>query len=358
VKKYFFAAAILAAVGLWAGCGSSGPQALYAVSKTTNEVTGYTISGSTLTAINTPVSTSPGTVPVAAVAHPNGKFLYVADSGNDDVSVFSIDGSGGLTLSSTNAAAGNTPTALAMEPDGNYLFVADTGVNELTIYSIDSGSGDLTPITNSPYPLQFKPDCLIQDPVLTVLFAASKSEVISIPISSGAPEAYNVYSSSATFPAATNPKAMATDPASRFLYVADDATNVVYAYGIASDGSLSSITGSPFQLVSGVEPFSMAVDPSGSYLYVANQSSNNVSGFAITQGTGALTAVAGSPFTTGAGSSPSSVTFDGKSGNLYVANYGTSSISGFSMNSSTGVLTSLGAATQTYANPIWLTTVD
>jgi YVTN family beta-propeller protein len=291
------------------------------------------------------------------VAHPNGKFLYVADSGNDDVSVFSIDGSGGLTLSSTNAAAGNTPTALAMEPDGNYLFVADTGVNELTIYSIDSGSGDLTPITNSPYPLQFKPDCLIQDPVLTVLFAASKSAVISIPISSGAPVEYNELLSSAA-PVATNPTAMAIDPASRFLYVSDGTSNIVYGYGVASDGSLSAITGSPFQLVSGINPASMAVDPSGSYLYVANQGSNNVSGFAITQGTGALTAVAGSPFTTGAGSSPSSVTFDNKSGNLYVANYGTHSILGFSMNSSTGVLTSLGAATQTYANPIWLTTVD
>jgi 6-phosphogluconolactonase (cycloisomerase 2 family) len=270
--------------------------------------------------------------------------------------VFSVNGSGGLTLASTNANAGTHPVALAVEPDGNYLFVADSGTTSasaLTIFSIDSSSGSLTPIAGSPYPLQFKPTCLLQSPVLSALFAAAQNEVISIPIASGAPEKYIITIPSAA-PTATSPTAIVTDSASRFLYVADSGA-LIYAYTIASDGTIAAVPGSPFA-AGGVKPASLAIDPTGSYLFVANQDSNNVTGFAITQSTGALAPISGSPFA--AGAQPSSITFDNKSGNLYVANIGASTVSGYSMNSSTGALTSLGTAFPTTPNPIWLTTVD
>jgi YVTN family beta-propeller protein len=338
-------------MGLWAGCGSGGTHVLYAVSKTTNQVTGYTISGSTLTQIATPVTTGASSVPVAAVAHPNGNFLYVADSGSNEVSVFAIDGSGALTANPANADAGSQPSALAIQPNGDFLYVADAplaGSSTLTVYSVDSSSGSLTPITGSPFPLQFKPAAIVQDPVLTVLFAAAQ-ETFSIPtLSTGAPEQYAGYSGT------TTPSAIAIDSASRFLYVADSSSAVILGYTIASDGSLAEL--SPPFAAGGLKPVSLAIDPSGTYLFVANQGSNSVYGFIIAQGTGALTAIAGSPFPVG--SAPSSLAFDNKSGNLYVANSGGNSISGFSMNSTTGVLTSLGAATATGATPVWLTVLD
>jgi YVTN family beta-propeller protein len=78
-------------------------------------------------------------------------------------------------------------------------------------------------------------------------------------------------------------------------------TSTVNAYTINSDGSLTSVPGSPFA-TGGMNGKAVAVTPDGKRLYVSNQGSNNVSGFDIA-GDGSLTAIAGSPWLTG-GTSP------------------------------------------------------
>jgi 6-phosphogluconolactonase (cycloisomerase 2 family) len=347
VNKYFYGVALLALAGLCASCGGSGTHVLYVLSPGASEVTGYTISGASLSEVATPVTT--GLDPVSLAVHPSGNFLYAADSAANEISVLSIGGSGEYSLVSTNASNLSEPIAVAADPSGAYLYAANGGGNTLAAFSVDTSSGSLAPITGSPFSTPFRPKCMIESPVLTVLYAGSQGFVWEIPMAPTGPEEY------LSFSGAGNPSALAIDPANRFLYVADSSANVVYAYTIASDGSVALVSGAPFA-AGGSTPVAMAIDPSGSFLYVVDKGSNWVSGFAIDQTTGALTAVSGSPFSVG--TAPVSAAFDGNTGNLYISNQGSNNVSSFSMSSTSGVLSSLGAAAAVSSGPAAIVIVD
>lgn len=88
-------------------------------------------------------------------------------------------------------------------------------------------------------------------------------------------------------------------PSGQFLYVSDDGTNMVKAFVITLNGSLSEISGSPFPAAGAINPQCLAIDPSGRFLYATNYTSNTISAFTVDSSTGALTPVAGSPFAAG-----------------------------------------------------------
>jgi len=79
-------------------------------------------------------------------------------------------------------------------------------------------------------------------------------------------------------------------PNGSFLYVGG--SGGVSAFTVNSDGSLSSISGSPFTS-GGVTPFQLSIDGAGKFLYALDGASLSV--FSI-QSTGGLTLVPGSPF--------------------------------------------------------------
>jgi DNA-binding beta-propeller fold protein YncE len=111
---------------------------------------------------------------------------------------------------------------------------------------------------------------------------------------------------------------------------------LVSAYTIASDGTLTSVPGSPFAV--GKEPEDFAITPDGKYLYVTDAESNNVSAFSIASN-GSLSAVEGSPFAAGRTPVGVAVTPDGRY--LYVSDYGFNetppAISAFSISSEGGL---------------------
>ena len=131
-----------------------------------------------------------------------------------------------------------------------------------------------------------------------------------------------------------------------FLYVANSPNSNDLAGDISefsvdpNTGILTPVSGSPFQLVSGVS--ALATDPSSRFLY--GSSGTDVFAFTINPTTGALTAVPGSPFSTGTLSDPLSLAVDSTGKFLYVADFqGDGSPSGnniaeFSINASTGAL--------------------
>jgi len=81
-----------------------------------------------------------------AAVHPNGKFLYVSNRGNDSIAILSID-PGNRTL----AAAGGIPTGgkeprhFAIDPSGKYLLAENQFSNNIVVFKIDPGTGGLTP---------------------------------------------------------------------------------------------------------------------------------------------------------------------------------------------------------------------
>jgi 6-phosphogluconolactonase len=117
-----------------------------------------------------------------------------------------------------------------------------------------------------------------------------------------------------------NPSALALDPQSRFLYLANRGSNDVAAFQITRDsgiGRLIWIGNVPADL----GPAAIAEDSTGRFLYVANQIANDVTAYQINGTTGALTPL-GNNVPTGAG--PSSVAVDPSGKFVYIANLNTS----------------------------------
>ena len=99
----------------------------------------------------TPVSGSPFAVgdhpgPISPDAY--GKFLYVVDTGSNQISEFSVgSGSGQLTAIGSPLATGIGPNSIAVRKDDSYLFVANITAATVSDYAITPASGNLTLVT-------------------------------------------------------------------------------------------------------------------------------------------------------------------------------------------------------------------
>jgi len=95
-------------------------------------------------------SIATGLSPVAITIDPTSQFVYVANSGDNTVSAYTLSlASPYMTQIGSAVAAGTTPSAVVAEPYGKYLYVANTGDNTISAYSIDPLIGALTPITGT-----------------------------------------------------------------------------------------------------------------------------------------------------------------------------------------------------------------
>src|SRR5439155_16297928 len=57
-------------------------------------------------------------------AHPNGRFVYVANRGHDSIAIIRIDEtSGEATWIGTEPTRGSTPRYFAIDPEGRFLYV-------------------------------------------------------------------------------------------------------------------------------------------------------------------------------------------------------------------------------------------
>src|SRR5712675_2362631 len=94
------------------------------------------------------------------------------------------------------------------------------------------------------------------------------------------------------------PSALATASSGSFLYSANDGGGISAFTVNSSNGALTTVSGSPF--LSGLlVPTAIAVDPTSKFVYVADSGAAGIGGYAINSSTGALTTISGSPFLTG-----------------------------------------------------------
>lgn len=76
--------------------------------------------------------------------HPNGRWLYVSNRGDDLIAFHAIDSEGRLTLMENHPAETAIPSGMAIDPTGQWLVVAGRDGNSLTTFAIDSQTGRLT----------------------------------------------------------------------------------------------------------------------------------------------------------------------------------------------------------------------
>jgi 6-phosphogluconolactonase (cycloisomerase 2 family) len=303
------------------GCSSansaatSGISYLYVTAQANTTISAYTVTQSTgaLTTVGSALAT--GSLPSAMAVTPTGSALFVANTGSNNISTYTINSDGSLTAVSGTTATGTTPAGLAVDSGGKFLFVANQGSSSISVFSING----------------------------TTLAAAPGSPFTTIPVG-------------LSYPNGTLPAAVAVSASGKFLYVANQLANFVSAFSINSTSGALTPLGVPFYDDGQVSPSGVAVTPNGAFLYVANAGadSNNISAYAICDSVvnscanpsspdGTLTPVTGSPFPAGLG--PVSIAFDPGFNFAYVVDKGSNTISQYSYGPGDGVLTPLSPGT-------------
>jgi 6-phosphogluconolactonase len=236
--------------------------------------------------------------PAAFAKAPSGKFAYVLCAHSNQFSGFAIDqATNGLTAAGT-FTTGNNPLAAAIDLGSRFLYVANSGSNTVTCYTLDSGTGAATAIAGATVTTNFAPNGVAIDPLAGFLYVSTQFG------NGGDLEGFSINAvTGALTPLAGSPFAsflatgLQVHPSGKYIYVSDEAKGI-RAFSINGMGALTEIAGSPFP--AGNEPFGVSVDLVGRFLYTANFVSNDVSGFSVDANTGKLSPVPGSPFAVGA----------------------------------------------------------
>jgi 6-phosphogluconolactonase len=78
------------------------------------------------------------------LVHPNGKFVYSANRGNDSVTVYHADTNGKLTVQEVEPVRGSWPRNINLSPDADWLLAAGAHSNTVSVFRINGESGRLT----------------------------------------------------------------------------------------------------------------------------------------------------------------------------------------------------------------------
>ena len=128
-----------------------------------------------------------GTSPSSVAINLAGTFMFVANSGSNNVSGFKIcsgvnspqpgcpaDGSL-VPMDKSPFAAELGPSSVAVDPSGQFLYVTDQGSNQISGYRVTAGTGDLTPTVGSPYNTGAGPIFVAISPINKYLYVSNNS---------------------------------------------------------------------------------------------------------------------------------------------------------------------------------------
>lgn len=356
---------ILSACSSSSSSTRTGTGALFVATLGDSTVSSFSIdlSSGKLTANGAGVAT--GTSPSAMIS--SGTALFIANSGTNNISAYTVKTDGTLTAVSGSTPTGMTPLNMAMDSAGHFLYVANQGLQvdptsgTVSVFAVNGTT--LTAVAGSPFVVKGAslssgpgPAGIAVTPDGKFLYVANQfdSSVTTFSV-----DGSGVLTQGVTLPVGTTPAAAAITPDGGFLYVANSST--VSAFAICNqvvtscniptspDGSLTTVAGSPFS--AGIAPAAIVAAPSGHFLYVVDRLSNQVSQYKIASGTGVLTPNTQPTISTGANPvgatirvGTTTITATGGTVNyLYVPNLGASSISAFSFDSTTGTLSLVGS---------------
>ena len=96
-----------------------------------------------------------GTAPASNIP----RYAFVANSNDNSVSSYVVDGAGGRLKYIGKVAAGTNPESVAVDPSGKYAYVANNGNASVLQYTIGA-SGVLTPIAPGTAVAQLGPASL------------------------------------------------------------------------------------------------------------------------------------------------------------------------------------------------------
>jgi 6-phosphogluconolactonase len=276
---------------------------------------------------------------------------FIFGDGDNSVRAFSVNTQTGAPTQTSTIAGNQGGFGIAVNPAATFLYTDDLANGGIDGFSIGA-SGALSSISGSPFPMPSgwapsQVDNLAIDPAGKFLYSpdSASNEIVGFTIN-GTTGALAPLSGS-PFPAGASPEQVVITPSGNFLYASDgnDPQGGISAYSIDSTtGALTSIAGSPFPTAAGGGPDCLVVDSTGKFLFAALPFLNGIAAFTIDSGTGVLTAVAGSPFSPSLGGAfpiMYSIALSPNGKFLYAQAAIDADIYGFTVDPSTGALTSM-----------------
>jgi 6-phosphogluconolactonase (cycloisomerase 2 family) len=219
----------------------------------------------------------------------DGRYLLAVDAGSNTISVLRIHNDGSLQLADTVPSGGNLPLSIAVHDDLVYVANGGAGAN-YTGFNLNAG-GHLRPIAGSTVTLSgpAAPVDILFNKTGTLLAATkfgpgdSPSQIDTFAVSksgllTAAPGAPFTAQGAAPFGSAFRP----TNPSQLFVSNAHNGTDLgtVSAFSVAADGTLSSISGSPFRDFQ-TAPCWVEISPDGYTLFAVNTAVPSITTFSI-----------------------------------------------------------------------------
>ena len=238
-------------------------------------------------------ASSLGTRPVSVAA--SNDLIYVLNTSSNNVGVFHYGASGNLSASGTaSLSAGASGGAeVRVSPDGHFLNVTERVSKTIDSFVIGNDGALGAPINSAssgqtPFGFDYAPNGLLVVSEAGSAAASSYSQAgngiltpVSKSVSTGGQAA---------------PCWLIVDPAGRFAYTANAGGSSISGFAIANDGSLTLITagGRTGDLGSGAQPLDLDVTPDGRFLYVLKNGTGTVGTFTVAAD-GTLSALADTP---------------------------------------------------------------
>lgn len=293
--------------------------ALFIANSGDNTITAYSVgSNGTLTAQGS--TPTPGQFPVALAMDPRGKILFAVDQQSGDVSSYTISSTSltavGSTPTQTPSSLSSVPSAIVVSPTGNILYVANSATSEVIGFSYDS-NGVVTPLpTANPNPCPSAPGYCVQ--------VGANPEGLAFSRCAGV--------------ASANSTCTTADDNNLFVSNAGSNNISIFTACIQTSTTCSTPDGTLTPLSSGgtvsscCGPATIMVDPAANFVYILNRGAAQVGEFTYSPVTGTLTALSTTLAATGVSPFSGGITANITNTNwLFVTNTGASSISAFSI---------------------------
>jgi 6-phosphogluconolactonase len=287
--------------------------------------------------------------------HPNQKFLYACNEGQESVSAFAIDAqTGALTFLNSQPSQGGLPCHVTVDPTGKNLlaanygggscicfpvgddgklgkvssfqqhmgkkknghaihvdkankfaFCCDLGLDKVIIYAFDPAKGTLTPHGEFNTPKGAGPRHFAWHPDGKHTYVNGESDLTVITCTYDADKGTLTQKQVlSTLPKDVKRKGGSTaetvvHPSGKFVYVSNrDPYNSIAIFSV--DAKTRELTPVGHFSKDVKTPRNFAIEPTGQYMLIANQSGNSVFTCRINQETGELTQIAGTTIEVGA----------------------------------------------------------